>query len=85
MVTRTMTNIPTPEFQKLRSNLIEYLMLECENTVQYTNADAVMKRVRRVLRAIAHLEGCTPLSVSVCGGGEYQEESPPASEREAVL
>jgi hypothetical protein len=34
-----MTNVPNPEFQKLWPNLIEFLRLEYENTIQpYTDA-----------------------------------------------
>jgi DNA primase large subunit len=62
VVTHIMADVPTPEFQKLWSNLIESLMLEHENaTEQYP--DAVMEHVHDVLTAIAHLEGCTPVSV----------------------
>jgi hypothetical protein len=63
MLTRTMTNVPTPQLQKLWSNMTDSLRLEYENTIQQDpDADAVMERVRGVLTAIARLVGCTPAS-----------------------
>jgi hypothetical protein len=60
-----MANVPTPEVQKFCSNLIEYLRLVCENTIQqHPDADAVMEHVCGVLTAIARLAGCTPASIS---------------------
>jgi hypothetical protein len=59
-----MANVPTPEFQKLWSNLIESLRWEYENTVQqHPDADAVMERVHKVITAIAQVAGCTVASV----------------------
>jgi hypothetical protein len=41
-----MANVPTPEYQKLWSNLIESLRLEYENAIQQNpDADAVIERV----------------------------------------
>jgi hypothetical protein len=57
-----MVNVPTPEFQKLWSNLIESLRLEYENFIQHPDCDSVMERVSGVLTAIAHIAGCTPAS-----------------------
>jgi hypothetical protein len=59
-----MANVPIPEFQKLWSNLIEYLRLEYENTIQHPDWDAVMEHECRVLITITRLAGCTPASVS---------------------
>jgi hypothetical protein len=56
-----MANVPTPEFQKLCSNLTKSLRLEYENAIQHPDADAVMERVRGVLTAIARLAGRTPV------------------------
>jgi hypothetical protein len=56
-------NVPTPEFQKLWSNQIEYLRLGYENTLQHHDADDVMEHVRGVLTGIARLTGCTSASV----------------------
>jgi hypothetical protein len=57
-----MANVPTPEFQKLWSNLIDSLRLEYKNTMQQ-HPDAVMKLVCGVLTDIAHLAECNPVSV----------------------
>jgi hypothetical protein len=60
-----MANAPTPEFQKLSSNLIESLRLEYENTIQqHPDTDAVVGWVHGVLTTIACLAGCTPASVN---------------------
>jgi hypothetical protein len=60
-----MANVPTPEFQKLWSNLIKPLRLEYENTIQqHSDANSVTEHVCGVLTAIACLAGCTPISVS---------------------
>jgi hypothetical protein len=59
-----MANVPTQEFQKLWSNLIEYLRLEYKNTIQHPDWDAVMEHECKVLIAITRLVGCTPASVS---------------------
>jgi hypothetical protein len=58
-----MANIPTPEFQKLWSNLIESLRLEYENTVQQHPNNAVMNLVCGVLTHVAHLAQCILVSV----------------------
>jgi hypothetical protein len=59
-----MVNVPTPEFQKLWSNLIGSLRLEYENTIpQHPDADAVTERVCGALIVIPRLAGCTPASV----------------------
>jgi hypothetical protein len=63
VVIRTTAKVTTPEFQKLWSNLIEFLRLKYENTIQHPDADAAMVSVRGVLTAIARLAGCTPASV----------------------
>lgn len=58
MVARTMANEPTPEFQKLWSNLTEPLRLQYENTIQHPDANSVIEHVCGVLTAIACLAGC---------------------------
>jgi hypothetical protein len=52
-----MVKVPTPEFQNLWSNQIEFLGLECRDTIQQHPDDfeAVMECVRGVLIAIARL------------------------------
>jgi hypothetical protein len=53
VITRITANVPTPEFQKFWSNLIESLKREYENTIkQFPDADAVMETAREVLTAI---------------------------------
>jgi hypothetical protein len=55
-VTRTMANVPTTEFQKIWSILINSLKLEYEDTIQqHLDADAIMERVRGVPSAIARI------------------------------
>jgi hypothetical protein len=55
-------NVSTSEFQKIWSNLIEYLRLENENTMQQnSDADAVMVGVHRALTTTALLAECTPM------------------------
>jgi hypothetical protein len=57
-----MANISTSEFQKIWSNLTEFLRLENENTMQQNpDADAVMEGVQGVLTPIALLAECTPM------------------------
>jgi hypothetical protein len=52
VVTRTMANVPSPEYQKLWSNLIN-LSLEYGDTIQqHPHAEALMVCVRRVLIGI---------------------------------
>jgi hypothetical protein len=64
VASRMMANVPTPEFQKLWTNLIECPRLEYENTIhQQPDADAVIERVRGVLTVIIRLARCTPASV----------------------
>jgi selenocysteine lyase/cysteine desulfurase len=64
VVSRVVANVPTPEFQKIWSNLIECLRLEYENTTeQHPDAEALTERIREVVTAIARLAGCTPASV----------------------
>jgi hypothetical protein len=59
-----MANAPTPEFQKLWTDQIECLMLECQDAIQkYPDAAGVMERVHRVLVDITNLAGRTPNSV----------------------
>jgi hypothetical protein len=56
-----MVNVFTSELQKIWSNLIEFLRLGNENTVQQNpEADAVMECAYGVLTTIVHLEECTP-------------------------
>jgi hypothetical protein len=50
-----MANILTTEFQKLWSNLIESLRLECESKIQNPDTDAVKELVRRILTEITCL------------------------------
>jgi hypothetical protein len=88
-----MANVPTPEFQKLWSNLIESLRLAYENTIQeHPDADAVMEHVQEVHTVIAFLAGCTPVSwwkskmdFNCPKHDGHQEESPPVSERTAAV
>jgi hypothetical protein len=64
VVTHSMANVPSPEFQKLWPNVIESLRLEYgDTTQQYLNTEVVMERVCWVLIAIACLAECTPASV----------------------
>jgi hypothetical protein len=56
--------VPTPEFQKLRSNVTESLRLEYENTIQqHHDTGVLMEPVCGVDAAIARLAGCAPASV----------------------
>jgi hypothetical protein len=56
-----MANAPTPEFQKLWTDQIECLKLECQDAIQkHPDAAGVMERVHRVLVDIANLAGRTP-------------------------
>jgi hypothetical protein len=56
VVTRIVANVPTPEFQKFSSKLIESLKRENENiTQQDPDTDALMERVRGIFTAIAGL------------------------------
>jgi hypothetical protein len=86
-----MANVPTPEFQKLRSNLVESLRLVKENTIQHPDADAVREYISGILAATTCVAGCTPESVggsprwtlNVQNMKDTKEKSPPASERKA--
>jgi hypothetical protein len=88
-----MANVPSSEFQKLWSNLIEYLRLEHENLIQqHPGSDAVIELVRGVFTAIARLVGsthCVSLRKSEMDSNPskrgHQEESPPVSERKAAV
>lgn len=61
-VSCTIANVPTPEFQKLWSNLIEFMRLEYDIT-QYPDVDTAMEPVRGVFITVC-LEECTLASVS---------------------
>jgi hypothetical protein len=65
-----MANVPTPEFQKLCSNLIQSLRLDFETTIQqHPYANVVMERVLGVLTAIVRIAGCTHASVGEVRNG----------------